>query len=168
MNTPKQFIWRTGDTDQFLETLKSPEIHKRLTEILYLDQSTPNDIVDPLTEVLLESAEKAGVKAKTHSKRKLSNDPPWFDKTCNKMKNEIKSMGKKVKKDSSSQTLKSDLLKLKRRLKNTVKMNKKKYKEEILATMHLGRKNSRQFWKLLKKLEQKESDEIFKQASYIR
>ena len=164
INAPKQYTWQTGDTEMFLEALNSPEIDDKLSEILNLDHSNPNHIVDPLTEVLLKTANKAGVKTKTYLKNKFSNDPPWFDKTCTKMKNEIKTMGKRVRKNPLNQTLKIELLKLKRHLKKTVQKNKKRYKEEILASMNLSRKNSRQFWKLLEKLEHKENDEIFKQA----
>ena len=118
MNAPKQFTWRTRDTDKFWKPFNHQKLTKKLTEILNIDQSNPNDIVDPLTEVLLKTADKASVKSKTHSKSKFS---PWFDKTCTKMKNKIKTMEKKVRKGPLNQTLKIELLKLKRRLKKQFK-----------------------------------------------
>ncbi len=163
-DAPKQYIWHSNDTERFLEVLKLPEIDEKLTNILNLDYVNPNNVVDPLTEVLLKTADKAKVKTKSYPKKIYSNDPPWFDMTCMKMKNEIKLMGKKVRKEPLNSNFKSELIKLKRQLKKTVRKNKITYKEEILQKMYLSRKNSRQFWKLLGKLEHKESDEIFKQA----
>ena len=46
-NAPKQYIWQMGDSKRFIEVLNSPEIDTILTEILNLNHTNPNDIVDP-------------------------------------------------------------------------------------------------------------------------
>ena len=73
-------------------------------------------------------------------------------------------MGKGIRKDPSNSKLKNDLTKRKKQLKKNVQKNKASYKENILNSMKLSRKDSRQFWKLLEMLEHKENDDIFKQA----
>ena len=69
-----------------------------------------------------------------------------------------------MRKDPKNPSLKSELVKMKRQLKKAVRKSKFTYKDEILQKMNLNRKDSRQFWKLLDKLEHKENDEIFKVA----
>ena len=161
---PKQYMWKEGDSERFTEALSTPEFDEILTEILNANPANPNSIVNPLTEALLKAAEKAGVKRKTHVRSISSTDPPWFDFTCKQIKSAIKSVAKNVRRDPKNQDLKNELGKLKKQLKKTVKRKKKVYQEEILKKMNLNRKDGKQFWKLLEKIDHNESNEIFKVA----
>ena len=132
--TPKRYIWKSDDSKQFTKALKSPDIDKALNEISNLDHTNPNDIVEPLTELLMKTAKKANIKEKTSiSETKKSNNPPWFDKECKNLKNDVKKMGRKIKSDPSNLKLKRDLTIQKRLLKRTVQKNKTSYKKKFLT-----------------------------------
>ena len=94
-NAPKQYVWKEGDITRFIEVLNSPEFEEILANIMNLNSTNPNAIVDPLTELLLKVADKADVKRKTHSKNSSPDNPPWFDQNCTKLKNKIRELGKK-------------------------------------------------------------------------
>ena len=161
---PRQYLWNKSDSDKFLDALKLPENDEKLNAILNLDYTKPNEVVDQITEVLIATADKAKLKKKSHCKNISSQQPPWFDTMCVKLKKGIKKGGYNVKMDPKNQCLKDELYKLKRLLKKTVRKNKLLYKEKIIQSMNLSRKRGKQFWKMLGKLEQKGNDEIFKQS----
>ena len=120
-------------------------------------------MVSGLTEILTKTAKQARVKVAKNKKNKIEN-PPWFDKSCEKLKSEIKSLGKKIRGDPHNFTLKEQLSASKRKLKKEVKKNKWTYKNALIQKMSWSVKESKTFWKLLDKLDKKRDDNIFKEG----
>ena len=83
---------------------------------------------------------------------------------CLALKNEIKQKANKIKKSPENVKLRESLYTLKRRYKNTINKKKNDYKNKILEQMTCKRQNSRNFWNLLKKLDFKINENIFKKS----
>ena len=74
---------------------------------MLITDENPTLIAQNITDFLIETAEKAKVKIATKKKNAVNNTPPplpphWFDKTCSKIKKEIKCIGRKLKGDSNN------------------------------------------------------------------
>ena len=163
LSSPKCFIWSNEGLTKFRNALESPNIQGKLNSILALDDTNPNQIVGTLSELLIDVAEKVKIKKAKKSSRDDRN-PPWFNETCYNMKNDIRSLGKKLKQDSSNPSVKMKLTKLKRMFKKTVKTNKSHFKQNLVNKLDWSRNDSNKFWKLLDDFEKRKNDEIFKQC----
>ena len=141
--------------------IKTNNFQTRLESSLQLDYSNPNHVVNHITDILIDVAEKAKIKS-THKKGR--GDPPWFDKSCRELKEDIKLLGRKIKSDPKNQLHKTELSNQKKRLKRLVKSNKLNYKNKLMDEMNYSKKDSKKFWKLLGKMEQKQDDMVFKQG----
>jgi hypothetical protein len=150
---PKQYVWSESGIEKFKEELQKPENKDKLQNAFSLDYIDPSKVVDYLTDLLI-------LISKSQQK---SNDPPWFDEECVKLKNEIKALGKKRKCLPKCETTRIKLNKAKKFLKNVVKRNKIKFKDTLLQEMNWKRKDAKTFWKLLDKLDQKRGDDILKE-----
>ena len=60
--------------------------------------------------------------------------------------------------DPTNTNYKRELTTIKRTLKKTIKKNKLTYKETIVNKMQMSKKDSKSFWKLLDKLDDKQRD----------
>ena len=160
---PKQFVWSNEGKEKFAEQLKTPINNEKLKTALSLDYTDPSKVVDYLTDFLINVADKAKIKTVPKHSQGVK-DPPWFDEICAKLKNEIKVLGKRIKRLPNCQILKNQLSKLKKRLKRTVQRNKAKFKNTLLQKMNWNKKNSKIFWRLLDKLDQKQGADVFKES----
>ena len=159
---PKTFRWSETETAKFLANLQSEGNQQKLTSILDLDFNDTNKVVDSITNLLLQIAETANIKQSPTYKTDHHMNPPWFDKNCSKLKKEINILAKKIKKSpKKSEDQKNLLTKLKKSFKATVKKSKLLYKDQILQKMHWSNKRTKEFWKLVGKLEHKPSDKKF-------
>ena len=86
--------------------IKTTEFQNKLESSLQLDFTKPNNVVNYISNILIEVAEKAKIKTK---RKKGQDDPPWFDKSCRKLKQDIKLLGRKIKYDPKQQTYKTQL-----------------------------------------------------------
>ena len=66
--------------------ISSPEFKFKLDKSVEVDHSDPNLLVNYVTDVLVNAAEKAKVK---YRRCNNMNDPPWFDKSCRDLKDSI-------------------------------------------------------------------------------
>ena len=126
-----------------------------------MDHSDPNLLINYITDVLITAADKAKV---NYRKYNSSNDPPWFDKHCKDLKNDIKTLGTDIRKNSKNKLLKSELYTKKKELKKTIQKNKTKFKNELMDQMKQSKGDSKKFWRLLDKMEQKKDDTVFRQG----
>ena len=161
---PDRYSWSDDGISKFLSSIKSPFNQKNLSSILESDFNDPNTIVDSLTNLLMDIADKSKIKRLQISNSNSKKNPPWFDKTCSKLKKEIISQGKSIKRDPKNKEQKRLLTQLKRSLRNAVRKNKLAYKETILQEMKWSIKKTKQFWKLLDKLEYKQNGKSFIQG----
>ena len=80
---PPQFVWSDIGIENFSNELKNPDFQNKLEECIKLDYKNPNNVVNRISEVLIDVAKKAGIKTR---KKKIQNDPPWFNRNCAKLK----------------------------------------------------------------------------------
>ena len=101
-NAPNQFSWSNNGVEEFLANLKAPENEEKLTTIFNSDFTNPNNVVDSLSTLLTDVAEKSNIKKVPSSKLNSNKDPPWFE-ACSNLKKDIISQGKKIKKEPKNE-----------------------------------------------------------------
>ena len=139
----------------------SPKFESKFDRSVEIDHSDPNLLVNFVTDVLIDAAEKVKVK---HRRYNSNNDPPWFDKSCRELKNSIKILGAMIRKNTTNKSWKSELYAKKKELKKLVKANKCIYKNDLMDLLNHTRNDSKKFWKLLDGMEKKKDDSVFKQG----
>jgi len=75
--------------------LQTYEFKVKLQNSLYLNYEDPNQVVNHISDILVDAAEI--IKIKTVRKEE-KNNPPWFDKIRSNVKKDITVLGSKVKK----------------------------------------------------------------------
>ena len=141
--------------------INGPDFKAKLDKCIEVDHSDPNLLVNYVTDVLVTAAAKAKVKFRKYNS---SNDPPWFDKHCRDLKSDIKILGSDIRKNSKNQILKSNLYAKKKELKKLIQKNKSKFKNDLMDQMRQSKGDSKKFWRLLDRMEQKKDDSVFKQG----
>ena len=162
-DSPKHFVWSEQSKKDFFNQLSNPETLNQIENITNLHTHDPVMMASCITEILTKTAKETKVKT-VRKKENNVNNPPWFDKSCEKLKNEIKILGKEIKRDPHNAPLKQKLSMFKRKLKNTVQKNKRNYKNTIIQKMNWSKKEGKMFWNLLGKLDEKKNDNIFKEG----
>ncbi len=158
---PKQYIWSNDSKQNFLNTLKTAEFQTKLGECFGTDHSDPNNPVNYITGVLNAAAEKCKTR---FVRRRSHDDPPWFDGSCRDLKESIRSLGRKVRRDPKNNTSRAELFAAKKELKKMVKSNKMAYKNQLMDDLKQSKNDSKKFWKLLDKFERKTDDTVFKRG----
>ena len=80
---------------------------------------------------------------------------PWFDKECLSTKNNIRHLENKLKENPGDRRIRTELFTQKKKLQKLVRNKKRQYKQSIINKMsNINNKDEKQFWKLVKKLEQ--------------
>ena len=154
---PKQYIWSDESKENFRTMINTPEIKSKLDRSVEVDHSDPNLLVNYVSDILVDSAQRADVRCRRFDG---ISDPPWFDRACRDLKDSIKTLGKKNRKNAKSESLKSELYAKKKELKRLIRSNKLKYKSDLMDQMNQSKNDSRKFWKLLDKMEQKKDDTV--------
>ena len=155
---PPRCKWDPSIKSSFLEALKSDKM-KQVFEIdLQRDNLSPENGISELSSALLECAgcdsSPPDNKKGSKSKRKISNDQPWFDKECKLTKKKINALGKQVRRNPMNVIARESLYVTKRTFKNMTRKKKTLYKKSIIDQMHLTKQSEiKQFWKLLNKLD---------------
>ena len=155
---PKRFVWSEAGKQKFLNMLNSHEFSRKLDNVVDLDYEDPNNVVNCVSDVLINAAEKANIK--TTKKNDLEN-PPWFDTECENTKQNMALLGRKVRQNPRNLKHKKELFDLKKRFKKIVRNKKVAYKDKIMEKMNWSSKDSKKFWKLLDKMDQKQDNSIF-------
>ena len=87
---------------KFIETLKSPEFKEKI-DFLDRNDFSPQNLTTKITELLLETCDKSGIKPKTFKTDK--NSEPWFDDECKHLKDSIKKKCKELRVNSKDENL---------------------------------------------------------------
>ena len=131
---PKQYIWSEESKQNFCTLIGTPEFNSKWDKSIEIDHSDPNLLVNYVTEVLISAADKAKIK---YCKRNNKDDPPWFDKSCQVLKDSIKNLGTKIRNNPKDNSHKSSLF--------------AKKKELVLDQVSIDANKSKIMWQLLKK-----------------
>ena len=145
---------------KFVDCLKSEEANMKFLSISNIDDA--NIMVTEINETLKSFATKSKIKVSKSHQSKQRNTNPWYDIECHNIKLEIEKKANQLKKDPFNKSIKESTYALKRKYKNTVKKKKKNYKSEIINKLNCTNKSSKQFWKLLDKLNSKRVDDSSK------
>ena len=114
---------------------------------------------------LYKVAEECGIAEKKQRNRcQYPNVSPWYDSECLSVKQKIIQTSKLIKRYPQKDKLREDLHILKKTNKSLVKKKKNEYKSEILDEVNCGRKNSKTFWNILKKIDPKSTERFFKKC----
>ena len=119
-------------------------------------------MVQEINETLKSFAIKSKIKVSKTSQHKKLNINPWYDKECLNIKSEIERRAKLLKRDPFKKNIKESLYVLKRSYKNFIKKKKKNYQLEIMSQLNSSNKSSKNFWKLLDKLNSKRVNDCSK------
>ena len=160
---PKHFTWSDKGKNDFFNQLNNPDTLNQIENITTLHTNDPIKMVSGLTKILIKTAKEAKINT-VEKKKKNTENPPWFNNSCEELKSEIKSLGKEICRDPHNVSLKQQLTRLKRKLKKTVQKNKWEYKNTLIQKMSWSKKESKTFWKLLDKLDKKKDDNVFKEG----
>ena len=158
---PRHYVWSEESKTKYLDLLSTAEFTGKWEKYDEIDHSDPNLAVNYVSEVLVEAADR--MKAK-FVKANDTNDPPWFDRTCKELKDCIRDLGKKIRKNPRNDNLKKTLTTKKKEFKKLVRENKTKHKNDLMVKMQQSKKDSKKFWKLLDKMEKRSDDTVFKQG----
>ena len=158
---PKRYVWSEESKAKYFELINTSKFQGKWDKIDEIDHSDPNLAVNHVSEVLVEAADRMKAKfVKSHD----NQDPPWFDSSCQNMKDGIRDLGKMIRKNPRNDNLKATLSSRKKELKRLVRENKTKYKNDLMSKMQQSRKDSKKFWDLLDKMEKRSDDTAFKQG----
>ena len=102
----KQFVGRPRENKSFLKMIKTDDFQVKWESSLELDYSDPNNVVNYITDILTSAADKAKIKT---VKKGCQGDPPWFDQSCQELKENIKALGKKIKSDPKNSMYRTQL-----------------------------------------------------------
>ena len=151
------FIWNNESKEDFETILKNTTTKNKLENLLNNEKPDPIEIVKTIKDTLMSTANICNFRKNKVTNKNIT--PPWFDKQCEKMKNNIRECGNKLKKDPGDNELRSDLFKQKKNLQKSIKNKKFEYKNSIMNEMAISsNKDQKSFWALLKKLNNAEVD----------
>ena len=86
-----------------------------------------------IQDLLKQTADKCKIK-KTR-KRSQRTDPPWFDKECKTLKDNIRRYGGKLRQQPDHTTTRVKLYEDKKKLRNMVRKNKYNHRKSIVDSM---------------------------------
>ena len=122
---PRHYVWSEESKAKFLQILNTAEFTGKLEKYDEVDHSDPNLAVNYVSQVLVEAADRTKIK---YVKANETNDPPWSDRTCKELKDCIRDLGKKIRKNPRDVNLKATLATKKRNLKNWYEKTKQSTK----------------------------------------
>ena len=100
-------MWSCESKENYLNTLKSDHFEHKWEKYAEIDHSDPNIAVKYISGALISAAEKTKVKC---VRRDNNKDPPWFDDSCNNLKNNIRALGRRVKKNSGDSDVRGGVI----------------------------------------------------------
>ena len=159
---PTKWYWDDDCAEKYENVLKTDEFSTKLNQIE--NSLDPDVMVEGINSLLSKAAEDSSVKKKKKSRPQSRHNFPWYDRECKTEKDNMNKIAKNIKKEPNDVKLHEELYSCKRKYKLTLESKKKKYKNDVINQMNGNRKNSRFFWKLLDKLNLKNSDNEFKKG----
>ena len=156
------WCWDEESRQKFEIHLRNEEISRKIDDILSF--SDGNKIITELNDLMTNVAEACGIKKRKQKNISKQKTSPWFDKECVTFKNKISRSANLLQKQPNDVKLSETLYFLKKEYKRKIKEKKVKYKTDTLSELKCSSKNSRNFWKILNKLNTKPNENIFKKG----
>ena len=162
---PNRFIWKEGDSEAFGERIDSEEFQRKVQGMMQNDvhENMVHDIQDLLTQTANEC------KIKKTKKRTSKIEPPWFDKECQELKNNIRKHGGVLRQKPDDTTTRVNLYVDKKKLRNIIRRNKYNHRKAIVDSMceNLSTGEKKQYWKMLRKLEDSKDDSTYMHEQHM-
>ena len=148
---PNRYIWKEGDSEAFKEMIDSEEFQEEVNKMMAYGEN--ENMVHDIQDLLKQTADKCKIK-KTR-KRSQRTDPPWFDKECKTLKDNVRRYGGKLRQQPDHTTTRVKLYEDKKKLRNMVRKNKYNHRKSIVDSMceNLSKGEKKQYWQMLRKLE---------------
>ena len=153
------FKWDEISTEKFQESLMLPYFKSKFEALLNSVSLKPSELAQELKSILLENTEIINVKVK---KTQIDqNSEAWFDTECKKLKNEVRSLGNKLRKAPKDPVIRMSLFAMKKSFKRTILSKKRNYKTKVLSDLDAKRQdgNQKEFWKIFRKISPKNKRE---------
>ena len=152
------FIWNENNVEEFKTNLTSETTKTQLDSLLSKNLD-PINLAKSIKDILISTAKKCNVKEKKVCKENIN--PPWFDSECTKIKNHVRQLGNKLKKDSGNPLIRTELFDQKRALQKMVRQKKRNYKQSIIDNMKNDEENDKNtFWDYFNKLDDKKKSNL--------
>ncbi len=146
------FIWDMDAKAEYEKGLKSAPVEERIQNLLNNQSNEPIHIAGEIRDILLKNCTDSNIKKKKN-RTDGNNNEPWFDKECKNSKDNIRKLGKTLRKDPKDKGVRSELMSQKKTLKKMVRRKKLLFKKETVSKMKSIKNNdAKQYWKLFKKL----------------
>ena len=149
------FYWNVECEEQFKAFLTNQrEKLEELNEETRRNQDA-NKLANEIKQNLLAASDKCNLKRRKY--KNTDSTKPWFDKECLDLKKCITKIGKKLQANAGDTEIRNELFEKKKKLKKMVRGKQRLYKKNILNEMdQCTNADQKKYWKLVKKLEQKE------------
>ena len=169
VNFPEQYRWDKESIFRFQQALCNEDIKGKISDLLSSDDNrvvSANKRKDIVTDILMKAAD-VSLKKKILSKRKQNaNHKKWYDKTLQEMKKEVILNSKLLQRYPNIPDVRHNFFTSLKRYNKSRKRKARQYKEKILHQLDdLKDKNPGAYWKLLKELKTKDSDDKSSQIS---
>ena len=147
----QRYIWNSNNDQSFHEVLSSPSFVAKVC-LLSEKQACPKQLAQGIRDIIIEAADIG--KIKKLKKHTITNNKPWFDGDCKKIKSHIKLNGNLLKRNPKDYKLREQTFVLKKQLRNLIKRNKYTYKTSVVDKMctSLSKGQKKVYWKYLNKL----------------
>ena len=154
---PNQFIWNNDAKNNFRETLRSPEIQRKMNE--FVDSNFTNDLnginkcLCEFQKILLETSKKCLKIKKSKLRRKITNvvQKKWFDKECRIKRHHLRKLSNLKHNDPTNTELRKTYHDALKSYKETLQMKQKEFHNNKIDELEkASQSNFNLFWKILK------------------
>ncbi len=148
---PNSYYFEPNDRLEYVESLEAPTMIEELSSLCSMENLGAQELTTKITETLIDTCDKAGIKAKKYKQKREGNEP-WFDNECEKLQLSLKRKCRKLRQTPEDKKLNASIMKDNKLFRELVKRKKENYKQGIIQDMSLKKGNKKAFWKLLDKL----------------
>ena len=148
------FRWNETSKSKYYNGLKSQDVRNKINTLLNSKNINHSELAAGIKNILWDNTKTSNLR---HKKVAQRQSQPWFDYECKNLKNNLNTVGNKLKKDPGNQTIREILFQEKRNFKKVITAKKRRYKENIISELdtkkHEG--NQKEFWKIFNKISPK-------------
>ena len=157
--TPNKLIWNSGDEWKLTQQLKLPSTIEAILKLRNKDQNCTQEFVDgyvnDITAVITQVSQNANIRTlskKGCKKKKQKQNKPWFNQTCQQMKNNLLKMASRIRNNLNDQNLIHQYKRLRKSYKQSLKRSKRNYDRMVWDKLSsLQNSNPKAFWETLNK-----------------
>ena len=162
-NLPLQFEWSENSKNHFRQTLKSPEIQRKLDYFLKRnfdnEKKGVDESVHEFQNILMDTAKKSLKIKKKKTRRKIDNvmNKKCFDKECRFRQHELRKLANQKHRNPTNLTIREQYHNALKIYKETLKTKRNRFQNDKLNELEKAAKeNPDSFWKTL----QNSSDDV--------